>query len=111
LLENKPGSPNLTGEPAVFHFSTVVVSSHYFPSQAKVISYFAEGYPREVISVSNLIQAIQAIDSQTQTQQTTLPAKSQQTTPQSALPQDKVTISASAQQTLANSAKPSGGGK
>jgi hypothetical protein len=111
LLGNEPGSPNLIGEPAVFLFGTVDVSSHYFQAHAKVISYFAEGYPREVISVSNLIQAIQAIDTQTQTQQTALPAKSQQTTAQSALPQDKVTISASAQQALANTAKPSSGGK
>jgi hypothetical protein len=111
LPENEPGSPNLTGEPAVFLFSTVDVSSHYFPSHAKVNFCFAEGNPREVISVSNLIQSIQTIDTQTQTQQTALPAKSLQPTAQSALPQDKVTISASAQHALANTAKPSGGGK
>ena len=58
--------------------------------------------------MSNPIQAIQAANAQTQ------PAaqspKNQQTATQTAAPQDKVTISESAKQALADNKKPAAGG-
>jgi len=62
--------------------------------------------------MSNPVQPVQPVNTVTQTQLAAAPAppKTQQTTTQSATPQDKVTISPQAQQALANTAKPAGGG-
>ena len=60
--------------------------------------------------MSNPVQAINAVNAATEAPQAAAPAKAQQTTTQTAAPQDKVTISPQAQQALANKAKPAAGG-
>ena len=62
--------------------------------------------------MSNPVQPVQPVNTVTQTQLAAAPAppKTQQTTTQTATPQDKVTISPQAQQALANNAKPAAGG-
>jgi hypothetical protein len=62
--------------------------------------------------MSNPVQLVQPVNAVTQTQPAAAPAppKTQQTTTQSATPQDKVTISPQAQQALANNTKPAAGG-
>jgi len=58
--------------------------------------------------MSNTIQPIQAINAQTRAQSLTQPSK-QAATP-TAIPQDKVSISESAKEALADSTKPAAGG-
>jgi hypothetical protein len=58
--------------------------------------------------MSNPIQPIQAVNAQTQTQPAAQPPK--QTTAQSTVPQDKVTISESAKQALTDNTKQAAGG-
>jgi hypothetical protein len=60
--------------------------------------------------MSNPVQPVQPVNAVTQTQPAAPPPKNQQTTAQTAAPQDKVTISPQAQQALANNAKPAAGG-
>ena len=60
--------------------------------------------------MTNSVLPVQGINAQTQTQQTAPPPKNQQATTQTAIPQDKVTISPQAQQALANNTKPAAGG-
>jgi len=60
--------------------------------------------------MSNPVQPVHAVNAPTQTQPAAAPPKTQQTTTQTATPQDKVTISPQAQQALANNAKPAAGG-
>jgi hypothetical protein len=61
--------------------------------------------------MSNPIQAVQPVNAVTQTEPAApAPPKTQQTTTQTAGPQDKVTISPQAQQALANNAKPAASG-
>jgi hypothetical protein len=60
--------------------------------------------------MSNPVQPVQPVSAVTQTQPAAAPPKTQQTTTQSATPQDKVTISPQAQQALANNAKRAAGG-
>ena len=61
--------------------------------------------------MSNPVQLVQPVNAVTQAQPAAAPAppKTQQTTTQSATPQDKVTISPQAQQALANNTKPAAG--
>ena len=61
--------------------------------------------------MSHSIPSIQAVNAQAQTQQEAQAPKSPQATTQTAAPQDKVTISEAAKQTLAGIAKPVAGGK
>ncbi len=58
--------------------------------------------------MSNLIQPIQAANAQTQAQPPAPPAKP--ATAQTAAPQDKVTISETAKQALADNTRPAAGG-
>jgi len=58
--------------------------------------------------VSDSIHSLHAINAQTQTQQAAQPSK--QATTQTAIPQDKVSISESAKQALADNIKPAAGG-
>ena len=58
--------------------------------------------------MSNPVQLVQPINAVTQP--AVAPLKTQQTTTQTATPQDKVTISPQAHQALANNAKPAAGG-
>jgi len=58
--------------------------------------------------MSNPVQLVQPINAVTQP--AVAPPKTQQTTTQTATPQDKVTISPQAHQALANNAKPAAGG-
>ena len=60
--------------------------------------------------MSNPVQPVHPVNAVAQTQPAAPPPKSQQTTAQTAAPQDKVTISPQAQQALANNAKPAAGG-
>jgi hypothetical protein len=60
--------------------------------------------------MSNPVQSIHAVNVVAKTQPTAPPAKNQQTATPTATPQDKVTISPSAQQALAGNAKPPAGG-
>lgn len=60
--------------------------------------------------MSNPAQAIQPVNAQAQTQPAAPPPKNQQATTQTAAPQDKVTISESAKQALADNTKPAAGG-
>jgi hypothetical protein len=60
--------------------------------------------------MSNPIPAVQPVNAVTQTQPAAAPPKTQQTTTQTATPQDKVTISPQAQQALANNKKPAASG-
>src|SRR4029077_6501578 len=95
-----------TDEPALIQFGAVTVFSLFFLTRAKVNSSFAEVQPHEVIRMSNSIQSIQALNAQAQTQQSAQAPKTPQATTQTAAPQDKVTISESAKQALANHTKP-----
>lgn len=56
------------------------------------------------------VQPVQPANAVAQTQPAAATPKTQQTTTQTAAPQDKVTISPQAQQALANNAKPAAGG-
>jgi hypothetical protein len=58
--------------------------------------------------MSLTIPPVQAVNAQTQTQQTAPPPK--QTTTQSTIPQDKATNSESAKQALTDNTKPAAGG-
>ncbi len=58
--------------------------------------------------MSNSINPVQAVNAQTQTQPAAQPPK--QAAAQTAIPQDKVTISESAKQALADKTKPAAGG-
>ena len=60
--------------------------------------------------MSNAIQSVQAINAQAQTPQAAQVPKTPQATTQVAAPQDKVTISESAKQALANNTKPAAKG-
>jgi hypothetical protein len=60
--------------------------------------------------MSNPIQPVQPVNAVTQAQPAAAPPKNQQTTAQTATPQDKVTISPQAQQALANNTKPAASG-
>jgi hypothetical protein len=60
--------------------------------------------------MSNPVQAIHAVNAATQTPSAAAPAKPQQTTTQTAAPQDKVTISPQAKQAPASQAKPAASG-
>jgi hypothetical protein len=60
--------------------------------------------------VSNPVQSVSVVNPQTQAQAAAPPPKTQQNTTQSAAPQDKVTISESAKQALADTTKPAAGG-
>ena len=60
--------------------------------------------------MSNSVQSVQAINAQTQTEQTVQPPKKPQTAAQTSTPQDKVTISESAKQVLTDNTKPAAGG-
>jgi hypothetical protein len=60
--------------------------------------------------MSNPVQAINAVNAATQTPPAAAPSKAQQTTTQTAAPQDKVTISPQAQQAQASHAKPAASG-
>jgi hypothetical protein len=60
--------------------------------------------------MSNPVQSVQPVNAQVQTQPIASPPKNQQTTTQTAAPQDKVTISPQAQKTLANNGKPAARG-
>jgi hypothetical protein len=60
--------------------------------------------------MSNPIQPVQPVNAVTQAQPAAAPPKNQQTTTQTAAPQDKVTISPQAQQALANNTKPAASG-
>jgi len=59
--------------------------------------------------MSNSIQSVPGINAQTQTQQSAPPTK-QAATQSAAIPQDKVSISESAKQALADNTKPKAGG-
>ena len=60
--------------------------------------------------MSNPVQSVSAVTPQAQAQTAAPPPKTQQTATQSAAPQDKVTISESAKQALADTKKPAAGG-
>jgi len=60
--------------------------------------------------MSNPVQSVSAVNPQTQAHAAAPPPKTQQTTTQSAVPQDKVTISETAKQALADTKKPAAGG-
>jgi len=60
--------------------------------------------------MSNPIQAVQPVNAVTQPAAAPAPPKTQQTTTQTATPQDKVTISPQAHQALANNTKPAASG-
>jgi hypothetical protein len=59
--------------------------------------------------MSLTVQPVQVANAQTQTQQAAPPAK-QAATQSAAIPQDKVSISESSKQALADTAKPTAGG-
>jgi hypothetical protein len=56
------------------------------------------------------VQSVSAVNPQTHAQAAAQPPKTQQTTTQSAAPQDKVTISELAKQVSADTKKPAAGG-
>jgi hypothetical protein len=60
--------------------------------------------------MSNSVHSVQPVNAQAQPQQLSPPHKNQQSTTQTAAPQDKVTISPSAQRALANNKNPASGG-
>ena len=60
--------------------------------------------------MSNSIQSVQALNAQTQAQQSVPPANKAQTTAPQSTPQDTVTISEASQQALASGSKPAATG-
>jgi hypothetical protein len=60
--------------------------------------------------MANPVQPVHAVNALTQTQPAAAPPKTQPTTTQTAVPQDKVTISPQAHQALASNTKPAASG-